>query len=86
MPVPIEKALKAVSTREQLKKECHSCSPAGNQLIYIPLIDLPESPKGELVFNSRSPNAMEVTPVFYKRNGETVIADPIQIQSGEIRI
>ena len=85
MNISAAEAFKTPTTKEQQKKECHSCSPAGNQLIYIPLIELPESKKGELVFNSRSPNAMEVTPVFYKRNGETVIADPVQIQSGEIR-
>ena len=28
---------------------------------------------------------MDVTPVFYKRNGETVIADPVRIESAEIR-
>jgi hypothetical protein len=61
------------------------CSPLGDQLIYIPLIDLPEAGGGEIVFNSRSPQAMDVTPVFYKRNGETVIADPVRIESGEIR-
>ncbi len=54
-------------------------------MIYIPLIDLPEAEGGEIVFNSRSPEAMDVTPVFYKRNGETVIADPVKIQSAEIR-
>ena len=64
---------------------CHGCSPPGNQQIYIPLIDLPESSTGELVFNSRSANTMSVTPVFYKRNGATVVADPVQIDAGEIR-
>jgi hypothetical protein len=54
-------------------------------LIYIPLIDLPEARGGELVFNSRSPQAMEVTPVFYKRSGETVLGAPVNIQSAEIR-
>ena len=54
-------------------------------MIYIPLIDLPEARGGEIVFNSRSPEAMDVTPVFYKGNGETVIGDPIKIQPSEIR-
>ncbi len=69
------------------KKEhgCGGCSPLGNQQIYIPLIDLPESQAGELVFNSRSPGTMNVTPVFYKRNGAMVAGDPVQIDAGEIR-
>ncbi len=54
-------------------------------MIYIPLIDLPEAQGGEIVFNSRSPEAMDVTPVFYRRNGETVLGDPVQIQPAEIR-
>lgn len=75
-------------TRKEQKKTnntCTRCSPPGDQMIYIPLIDLPEAEGGEIVFNSRSPEAMDVTPVFYKRNGETVIADPVKIQSAEIR-
>ncbi|PYS24349.1 MAG: hypothetical protein DMF72_05905 [Acidobacteria bacterium] len=71
-----------VKTRDN---KCTRCSPPGDQLIYIPLIDLPEAGGGEIVFNSRSPEAMDVTPVFYKRNGETVIGDAVKIQSAEIR-
>src|SRR5467141_2677228 len=71
--------------QRKLKDKCTSCSPPGNQLIYIPLIDLPEAEGGEIVFNSRSPQTLDVTPVFYSRDGETVIADPVQIQSAEIR-
>jgi hypothetical protein len=64
---------------------CTYCAPPGNQEIYVPLIDLPEAKGAEIVFNSRSPQAMDVTPVFYKRNGETVIADAVRIESAEIR-
>lgn len=67
------------------KSKCTSCSPLGNQEIYIPLIDLPESQGGELVFNSRSPERMSVTPVFYTRNGERIVGDPVEIRSAEIR-
>ena len=67
------------------KTRCHTCSPPGNQFIYMPLAELPEAEGGELVFNSRSGQAMDVTPIFFKRNGETVIADPVRIESGEIR-
>jgi len=46
-------ALKVASMKEQQKKECSSCSPAGDQLIYIPLSELPEAEKGEIVFDGK---------------------------------
>ena len=64
---------------------CPHCAPAGSQEIYIPLIDLPEAEGSEIVFNSRSPQAMNVTPTFYKRDGAVVVADPVTVQSAEIR-
>jgi hypothetical protein len=73
------------SQQKKSDNKCTRCSPPGDQLIYIPLIDLPEARGGEIVFNSRSPEAMNVTPVFYQRSGETVIGEPITIQSAEIR-
>ena len=85
--MPAGSAPAPVAPVKKQKKDhgCGGCSPLGNQQIYIPLIDLPESERGELVFNSRSPGAMNVTPVFYKRNGATVVADPVVIDAGEIR-
>ena len=71
--------------KEKKGPPCNYCGPPGNQYIYAPLIDLPESQGGEIVFNSRSPKAMDITPVFYTLNGETVIADPVRIESAEIR-
>lgn len=65
--------------------KCPHCSPPGNQEIYIPLTELPESRGGEIVFNSRSPKEMEVTPTFYKLDGTTVVGDPVLVQSAEIR-
>lgn len=61
------------------------CAPTGDHELYIPLIDLPEAKGGELVFNSRSPKSMEVTPIFYKLDGTAVVGDPVLIQSAEIR-
>ena len=61
------------------------CAPPDAHEIYIPLIDLPEAQGGELVFNSRSPKEMEVTPTFYKRDGTPVVGAPVLIQSAEIR-
>ena len=64
---------------------CPHCAPPGDQEIYIPLIDIPEAAGSEIVFNSRSPHEMNVTPVFYKRGGERVEAEPVTVQSAEIR-
>lgn len=71
--------------QQQDKNGCPNCSPPGNQVIYIPLIDLPEARGSELVFNSRSPKEMDVTPTFYKLDGTTVAGDPVRVKSAEIR-
>lgn len=65
--------------------QCPHCAPAGSQEIYIPLIDLPEAAAGEIVFNSRSPKPMAITPTFYTLDGTIVMADPVTIASEEIR-
>jgi hypothetical protein len=66
--------------------KCPDCGgPPAPQEIYIPLIDLPEAASSELVFNSRSPQAMVVTPTFYKRNGAAIVCDPVTVESAEIR-
>src|SRR5947207_1849682 len=51
-------------TRDKGRPSCPHCAPAGSQEIYIPLIDLPEAQGSEIVFNSRSPQAMSITPTF----------------------
>jgi len=61
------------------KDKCPNCGPAGNQEIYVPLIELPEAQSSEIVFNSRSPQAMTITPTFYKRDGTVIIADPVTV-------
>jgi hypothetical protein len=71
--------------KDKGRPSCPHCAPAGNQEIYIPLIDLPEAQGSEIVFNSRSPQAMNVTPTFYKRDGTVVVGDPVTVQSAEIR-
>jgi hypothetical protein len=67
------------------KRDCSRCAPTGDHELYIPLLDLPEARGGELVFNSRSPKAMEVTPTFYKRDGTPVVGEPVLVQPAEIR-
>jgi hypothetical protein len=72
--------------KKSRRRKCDACSQPTTQEIYIPLIDLPEARGGgELVFNSRSPEAVDVTPVFYRRNGTMVRGNPVRIESTEIR-
>ncbi|MEP6911779.1 MAG: hypothetical protein ABI923_03440 [bacterium] len=46
---------------------------------------MPEAAAGEIVFNSRSPKPMAITPTFYTLDGTIVMADPVTIASEEIR-
>lgn len=71
--------------KDNKKNRCANCSPPGDQVIYIPLTDLPEAHGGELVFNSRSTKEIAVTPTFYKRNGAAIVGDPVFVKSAEIR-
>lgn len=66
-------------------QSCPHCGTRANQIIYLPLIDLPEAQGSELVFNSRSPQEMEVTPTFYKLDGTAIVGRPVRIQGTEIR-
>lgn len=75
-------SLAAMSNRQQ---SCPHCAAKSNQIIYLPLIDLPEAQGSELVFNSRSPQEMEVTPTFYKLDGTAIVGKPVNVQSAEIR-
>ena len=60
-------ALHRSQGKDMGRPSCPHCAPAGDQEIYIPLIDLPEAQGSEIVFNSRSPHAMNVIPTFYSR-------------------
>lgn len=60
------------------------CAPADSQMIYIPLFELPEATGSEIVFNSRSPRTLEVTPTFYTTEGKTIVGDTFQIKAAEI--
>ncbi|MBP6820731.1 MAG: Ig-like domain-containing protein [Acidobacteria bacterium] len=67
------------------QQPCPHCAAKSNQIIYIPLIDLPEAQGSELVFNSRSPQEMEVTPTFYKLDGTAIVGKSVNVKSAEIR-
>lgn len=64
---------------------CSGCGNQSDQGIYIPLIDLPEAEGSQIVFNSRSAQAVNVTPVFYTAGGEVITGDPVSVNSLEIR-
>lgn len=64
---------------------CKSCPPPILRKIYVPAIELPEARTCEIVLNSRSPNPIEVTPIFYTETGEQVVGKPLTLQSAEIR-
>jgi len=66
-------------------KSCPSCGTRSNQIIYLPLIALPEAQGSEMVFNSRATQEMDVTPTFYKLDGTAILGKPVRIQSTEIR-
>lgn len=72
-PTPAQKPNRGPKNKPTSR--CPHCAPAGDQEIYIPLIDLPEANGSEIVFNSRSPQAMNVTPIFYKQNGTAASFD-----------
>jgi hypothetical protein len=65
--------------------QCPHCAPAGDQVIYIPLMDLPEAKESEIVFNSRSPKTMAVRPTFYKADGRELVGEVVRVDSAEIR-
>ncbi len=64
---------------------CARCATPGDYEIYAPLLALPEAQGSELVFNSRSPQAMSVTPIFYKLDGTRIVGEAVKIDSAEIR-
>ncbi len=67
------------------KPSCPSCSERTAQFIYAPLIGLPEAEGTELVFNSRSPQEVDVTPTFYKLDGTAIVGNSVRLKPVEIR-
>jgi hypothetical protein len=64
---------------------CPRCASPGEHEIYAPLVALSEAQSSELVFNSRSPKELAVTPIFYKRDGTRILGEAVKIESAEIR-
>ena len=71
--------------QSQRENTCKQCAPPGNQVIYAPLIELPEASGTQINLNCRSPHVMDVTPTFYTRRGEAVIGDVFQMQPAEVK-
>jgi len=66
-------------------EQCSSCTQVGEQKIYAPLIELPESQSTELNLNCRSPHEMIVTPVFYTKKGDAFTGAAFPMQAAEVK-
>ncbi|HMG76124.1 MAG TPA: hypothetical protein VK582_21660, partial [Pyrinomonadaceae bacterium] len=74
-----------VGQSQRQQNSCKQCAPAGDQVIYAPLIELPEASGTQINLNCRSPHVMDVTPTFYTRRGEAVVGDVFQMQPAEVK-
>ncbi len=79
------KATRPASRPNQDPATCSTCAPPKQQVIYAPLIDLPDAASTEIVLNCRSAHEMEITPTFYTIEGKAVAGDPIHLQPAEMR-
>lgn len=71
--------------RQSSTQACPTCEPPSQQVIYAPLIELPEASRAEIVLNCRSPYSMEVTPTFYTEEGIPIVGQVIHLQPTEMR-
>jgi len=74
-----------VGQSQSPQNTCPQCDPPGNQVIYAPLIELPETSGTEINLNCRSSHVMDVAPTFYTQRGEAVVGDVFQMQPAEVR-
>jgi len=68
-----------VGQSQSPQNTCPQCEPPGNQVIYAPLIELPETSGTEINLNCRSSHVMDVAPTFYTQRGEAVVGDVFQM-------
>lgn len=66
-------------------QSCPTCRPPTPQVIYAPIIGLPETARSEIVLNSRSPQPIDVTPTFYTLEGMPIAGQVISLQPAEMR-
>lgn len=64
---------------------CPTCPTPTQQVIYAPLIGLPEASRSEIVLNCRSPQPIDVTPTFYTAEGTPIVGQAIRLQPAEMR-
>jgi hypothetical protein len=64
---------------------CPTCASPKKQLIYAPLIELPDAASSEIVLNCRSSHDMDITPTFYTTEGQPVVGANIHLQPSEMR-
>jgi hypothetical protein len=70
--------------RNSRQVNAHHAHPSSRR-IYAPAIELPEAERCEIVLNSRSPNPIDVTPIFYTIDGDAVVGNSVQLQPAEMR-
>src|SRR5436190_5703391 len=66
-------------------QSCNTCAPPKTQVIYAPLIDLPDAASSEVVLNCRSAHELDVTPTFYTDEGQPISGSNIHLQPAEMR-
>ena len=80
-----ETQTKSSVTTSSKPRICIGCAAQSERSIYIPLTDIPEAGGRQIVFNSRSPHPIEVTPVFYTLDGTSITGAPMTVNPSEIR-
>ena len=80
IPTPLETKVKGQSAIQS----CPTCRPP-TQVIYAPIIGLPDTSRSEIVLNSRSPQPIDVTPIFYTLEGTPITGQLITLQTAEMR-
>jgi hypothetical protein len=68
----------------QQGSQCLKCPAPTQQIIYAPIIDLPEASSSEINLNCRSSHPMDVTPTFYKADGTPIVGEVIHLQPADI--
>ena len=64
---------------------CPTCAPPTTQVIYAPLIDVPEALSSEIVLNCRSAHDIDVTPTLYTMEGRAIGGEVIHLRPAEMR-
>jgi hypothetical protein len=79
-----------IANAERLKSKehpstCPTCAPPTAQVIYAPLIDVPDAFSSEIVLNCRSSHDLQMTPTFYTLEGSAIVGEVFTLHPAEIR-